>query len=145
MLIGFFIITISSFGLGVIAVFDHSSTFLYSALTLRFFQGQGDVLLQFVGYSIICNVFADDIMRHIAYVEIAVGLGLGIGPLVGGFLYGLVDYEYTMYCFAGLNFVTMVFIYKYIPNSLNETASDEEIAELDIKVVGIEEEIKETL
>ena len=45
MLIGFFIITISSFGLGVIAVFDHSSTFLYSALTLRFFQGQGDVLL----------------------------------------------------------------------------------------------------
>ena len=55
------------------------------------------------------------------------------------------DYEYTMYCFAGLNFVTMVFIYKYIPNSLNETASDEEIAELDIKVQGIEEEIKETL
>lgn len=88
MILGFFLITITTFGLGAIEHFDHSAEYLYSALVLRFFQGQGDVLLQFVGYSIICNVFADDIMRHIAYVEIAVGLGLGIGPLIGGFLYG---------------------------------------------------------
>jgi MFS family permease len=88
MIIGFFLITVTTLGLGAIEHFDHSAQYLYSALALRFFQGQGDVLLQFVGYSIICNVFADDIMRHIAYVEIAVGLGLGIGPLVGGFLYG---------------------------------------------------------
>jgi MFS family permease len=73
-------------------------------------------------------------MRHIAYVEIAVGLGLGIGPLIGGFLYGRLDYEYTMYCFGGLNLFTMAFIIYYIPSSLNETASEEEIAELNIKV-----------
>ena len=67
----------------------------------------------------ICTVFADDIMKHIAYIEIAVGLGLGIGPLVGGLLFDKLHYEATMYVFGGLNLVTMTFCYFAIPNSLN--------------------------
>lgn len=88
LLIGFFLITVTTYGLGLLSLIDNSDTFLYTALILRFFQGQGDVLLQFVGYSIICTVFADEIMKYIAYIEICVGLGLGVGPLIGGFLYG---------------------------------------------------------
>ena len=67
----------------------------------------------------VCNVFADNIMRHISYIEIAVGLGLGIGPLVGGYLYAWAHYENTMYIFGGLNLITMVFCYFAIPDSLN--------------------------
>lgn len=63
-------------------------------------------------------------MKHIAYIEIAVGLGLGIGPLVGAFLYGKIEYEYTMYFFGALNFITMIFTWYNIPNSLNSTASE---------------------
>ena len=66
LLIGFVMITVTTFGLGLLSLIKNSQSFLIVALILRFFQGQGDVFLQFVGYSIICTVFADDIMKHIA-------------------------------------------------------------------------------
>jgi len=42
---GFFMMTISTIGLGLIAKIDNPHTFLYTAVGLRFFQGQGDVIL----------------------------------------------------------------------------------------------------
>ena len=145
LLIGFVMITVTTFGLGLLSMIKNSQSFLIVALILRFFQGQGDVFLQFVGYSIICTVFADDIMKHIAYIEIAVGLGLGVGPLIGGWLYHAAGYEITMFVFGGFNLVTMIYCWINIPNSLNSTVTDEEVAELNVKVEGLEEEIKETV
>lgn len=84
-------------------------------------------MLQFTGYAVICNVFRDNVMKYIAYIEIVVGLGLGIGPLVGSALYGPLEYHGTMYFFGGLNVFTMIMCWIVIPNSLNETASLEEV------------------
>ena len=84
-------------------------------------------------------------MKHIAYIEIAVGFGLGVGPLIGGFMYDHTGYEVTMIVFGCFNLVTMIYCWIKIPNSLNSTVTDEEVAELNIKVEGLEEEIKETI
>lgn len=44
-------------------------------------------MLQVTGYSVVCSVFSDDIMRYIGYIEICVGLGLGLGPVLGSVVY----------------------------------------------------------
>lgn len=82
-------------------------------------------------------------MKYITYIEIVVGLGLGIGPLVGAALYGPLEYSGTMYFFGGLNIFTMVMCAIFIPKSLNETATREEVFELDNKVQGIEDILEE--
>ena len=43
--VGFFFLTITTFGLGAIARVKDPHMFKYIAVGLRFFQGQGDVLL----------------------------------------------------------------------------------------------------
>jgi MFS family permease len=80
--------TTSTFGLGLIGLYDDPILFKYTAIVLRFFQGTGDTLLQITCYSIITNVFSDDIMKYITYIEITVGVGLGLGPSLGSAVYG---------------------------------------------------------
>ena len=69
-------------------------------------------------------------MTYIKYIEIAVGLGLGIGPLVGDLLFEKTDFAITMYCFGALNLFTLIMCILMIPNELNQTASNKEIDDL---------------
>ena len=50
---GFFMLTATTFGLGAISRISDPHLFKYIAVILRFFQGQGDVLLQITCYSVI--------------------------------------------------------------------------------------------
>ena len=47
-------------------------------------------MLQFNGYSIITGIFCDQLLKYIGFIEIAVGLGLGLGPMIGGSVAGWV-------------------------------------------------------
>mmetsp|Transcript_31724 Transcript_31724/g.48627 ORF Transcript_31724/g.48627 Transcript_31724/m.48627 type:complete len:158 (-) Transcript_31724:1015-1488(-) len=70
-------------------------------------------------------------MKYIGYIEISVGVGLGIGPTLGSFVYGYLGYEYTMYVFGILNFLALLTCSMLIPGELNQTASDNELAALE--------------
>ena len=63
-------------------------------------------------------------MKYIAQIEIVVGLGLGIGPLIGSAIYPYLEYEWTMYAFGFLNLFTMIISWVLIPAALNETATE---------------------
>lgn len=65
------------------------------------------------------SVFSDNIMKYIGYIEIVVGLGLGLGPMVGAMVYPYLRYDGTMYFFGVLNLFAMVFCYVMIPSELN--------------------------
>jgi len=58
-------------------------------------------------------------MKYIGYIEISVGVGLGLGPSLGSAVYGSLGYEGTMYMFGVLNFVAMVICAFLIPSELN--------------------------
>jgi len=73
-------------------------------------------------------VFSDDMMRYIGYIEICVGLGLGMGPVLGSVVYSEVGYEYTMYFFGVCDFFTLIICFFLIPDVLNATISDEDAA-----------------
>ena len=128
---GFSLLTVTTAGLGFLARIDDIDTFKYAACVLRFFQGQGDVLLQITGYSVVTSIYADDVMRYIGYIEICVGLGLGMGPVIGSAVYKALDYEGTMYMFAGFNLLGTLLCVCLIPNALNATLTEDEQAEIE--------------
>lgn len=88
-------------------------------------------MLQVTGYSVVCQVFSDEIMKYIGYIEICVGLGLGLGPVLGSVVYAQLGYESTMFFFGVCNGVTTLLCVIMIPNVLNATISDIEVAEME--------------
>lgn len=134
-LLGFLTMTMTTIGLGMMTYIDDPVLFFVVGNILRFVQGMGDVWLQFTAYSVITTLFSYDIMRYIKYIEIAVGLGLGLGPFTGDELYERTDdFALSMYVFGGLNFVTLLICAILIPNELNMTASQQEIDAVEDRV-----------
>lgn len=125
------LMTLTTSGLGFIAIIKDPVLFKWSAVALRFFQGQGDVLLQITGYSVITSIFSNEIMKYIGYIEISVGVGLGLGPTIGSVVFKFLGYEDTMYFFGGLNFIALVICCSLIPGALNETLTEEELDEIE--------------
>ena len=132
-IIGFTMLTATTFGLGLMALITDPYMFIPVACVLRFFQGQGDILLQITCYSVVTSIYSSDMMRYIGYIEICVGLGLGLGPSIGSFVYGYLGYAGTMYLFAGLNGFATVLCVFLIPNALNQTISEDIMAELEFE------------
>ena len=127
-LFGFTLMTVTTFGLGAIANINDTDAFKYSGLALRFFQGQGDILLQITCYTVVCNTFSDQIMKYITMIEITVGLGLGLGPTLGSIVYAQLEYEKTMYMFGGINTIGILICCCLLPNELNKTVKEEDVA-----------------
>lgn len=69
-------------------------------------------------------------MRYIGYIEISVGVGLGLGPTIGSVVYKYLAYEDTMYFFAGLDFLALISCAYLIPSVLNNTVSSEVLSEI---------------
>jgi MFS family permease len=115
-LLGFFLLTTTTVGLGAISMINDPHDFKYMAVSLRFLQGTGDVMIQFTCYSVITNVFSDNMMKYIGYCEIYVGIGLGLGPMIGSAVYPYLKYDGTMYFFGGLNVIVMIICIFFIPS-----------------------------
>jgi len=121
---------VSTAGLGLIAHVKNQRSFLILAVSLRFGQGVGDIIVQITTFSLITSIFYKDIMRYIGYLEIAAGVGLGMGPTIGSALFNFFDYEQTMIFFSGLLVLGFVVCWLFIPSILNHTISEEELKEL---------------
>lgn len=119
----------TTFGLGCLAYIQDPMAFIIIGVLLRFFQGAGDIFLQITCYTIITNIFADQVNIYISYIEIVVGVGLGLGPVIGSLVYSSLNFSGTMYLFGGLNFFGLLCCVFLIPNELNVTVTEEEIAE----------------
>ena len=96
-------------------------------------------MLQITGYSVITAIYADDMMRYIGYIEMCVGVGLGVGPVMASFIQGQISsdsnisYPYTMYIFGGMDLLALTLCIFMIPNSLNQTISEEEIHQIEFE------------
>jgi len=70
-------------------------------------------------------------MKYIGYIEISVGVGLGMGPTIGSIVFKFMDYQYTMYFFGFLNLFGLIVCYFLIPSVLNGTVSSEDIENIE--------------
>lgn len=118
-ILGFFLLTLTTFALGVVSLISNATIFKYVAVVVRFFQGLGDILLQVTSYTVITQIFSDEVMKYISYIEIVVGVGLGLGPAIGSIVYAQVQYAWTMYFFGVLNLGGLISCVFLIPSKLN--------------------------
>lgn len=69
--------------------------------------------------SIIAQEFPNDRPKYLALINMALGLGLAIGPVIGSVVYSLLDYLNTFYFFAGYIFIIGTVCVTLIPSRLN--------------------------
>ena len=74
-------------------------------------------------------------LKSITYIEICIGFGLGLGPVIGAFFYQMLQYEYTMYVFALINCSATIVCAFMLPNKLNLIIEQKQIENYSISKV----------
>ena len=96
-----------NYGLSTIMVIILSSL-------LRFIQGIALSLVNSAIYSYIPILFPTDLDRKYAVIEISMGLGLSLGPVIGGFLYEYIDYTWSFCTMSLLYAFLVLFLFPFI-------------------------------
>jgi MFS family permease len=84
-------------------------------------QGIGNALVQTACYAIITNVFSDSREQYLGYAEAVTGVGLMLGPVLGGPLYTALGYFESFAVFAGMLLVSMSIVIIITPSALNQS------------------------
>ena len=58
-------------------------------------------------------------MRIVGLLEVMVGFGCAIGPVIGSGLFAFVGYEKTFYCFGSANIILSALLYLLFPKNAN--------------------------
>lgn len=109
--IGYFIEILSTVCFGCLTLIPASEDiicdthwpFFYSALATRAVQGMADAFITTACYSMITIEFPKNTPTYIGYVEMALGLGMMLGPILGSiFMQVLNSIMYTFFAFGAL-------------------------------------------
>jgi len=122
-IVGFVCMLVANTGLGMLALinYDNWRLFYFFSCLIRFIQGYGDTLATTTALSLISTNFQDEKTKYISIMEAAGGLGLMVGPPMGGFLFGIFNYAWTFYLFSVLITVNLLLQIYYVPNCLNNS------------------------
>jgi len=73
-------------GLGLIIKLDDADNYKIACLIIQFFHGLADIINEVTCYTILCNIYSDQLIKIILRIDIACSLGLALGPILGSFL-----------------------------------------------------------
>jgi MFS family permease len=102
------------------------SVYFYVSMTFRFFQGLGNAMIQTACYAIITFSFSDNREKYLGYAEAFTGIGLMLGPVIGGVFYSFFGYFGCFACFSGVILLSMLVSLMITPNALNKNTDIEE-------------------
>jgi MFS family permease len=78
-------------------------------------------MVQTACYAIITFVYSDNREQYLGYAEAVTGIGLMLGPVVGGPLYDLTGYFWSFACFALMLLISMIIAFIITPRALNDS------------------------
>ena len=122
---GFAIITSGTLGLGLCDLIpwknETKGDYLYfgAALLFRFIQGIGDQFVQTTCYSVLSSAFPETREKILGFAETSAGIGLMIGPIIGGRMNNAFGYLICYMAFSGLLFCAGIMTFCLLPSSLN--------------------------
>ena len=91
-LIGALLMSLGSFGFGLLVYIKNDMTFFIASIFFRAMMGVGDASVGTAIFSIIGTEFKEDRDLYIGYMEGAVGCGIMIGPAIGQILYNFIGF-----------------------------------------------------
>lgn len=109
----------SIIGFGLLPRFHSTFISTILAFVFRALQGISSSCVQTTSYSIISVLFPDKRSSYIPMVEIAIGMGLVVGPLMGSILYSYFGFEMTFFIVAACFFTMAPIFCVILPNSIN--------------------------
>lgn len=95
------------------------------AFVVRIIEAIGNAAFLTASFAIIAKEFPDNVSVTFASLETFFGLGLIVGPMVGGFLYTLGGYFLPFVSLGTMLFVTAVFVFCVLPRH-NDNVQPEE-------------------
>ena len=122
---GFAILAFGTLGLGLCNFIPGKSTltgdyiFFGLAVLCRFIQGVGDQFVSIAFYSILSSTFPDSRERILGFIETAAGLGLMVGPLMGGPMNVIFGYVTCYMIFTSFLVLMTILDFCLLPTSLN--------------------------
>jgi MFS family permease len=109
------------------------TAYYFIALASRLVLGTGDQFIQTTTYSVLSSTFPNRREKILGYAETAAGVGLVIGPVIGGILNTWLKYFLTYLIFAGMLAINGIIVFVFMPNELN---NNPEITEYEINVMS---------
>lgn len=136
---------LQSFGLAAFGAVIHSpsqSVFIAISIIARVFQGLGLSAYLAIAYAYIPLLYPTSVEQKIGIMEMLTGVGLMLGPLIGGLLFELGGYQTPFYSMAALFFVVIPLIWNNLPpdNSSSPNFSpllEDEIPKKDKKTLSL--------
>jgi MFS family permease len=77
-------------------------------------------MVQTACYAIISHVFSEEREKYIGYAEAVTGIGLMMGPVIGGPLYQTLGYFWSFNVFAAIMAVSLIVSLVITPSILNK-------------------------
>lgn len=111
----------SMYGFGLIVHLPSKGLIITVAVLFRATQGFASSIIQTSSYAIVAVTFPNNTQEHLAILEAAIGFGLVAGPVIGSALYSMFSFSVTFYVIAGVFMVSAIFLYFFMPNSMNQS------------------------
>lgn len=100
---------------GSVLYINNLALFISISVVARIVQGIGLACYGAIAYAYIPLLYPDSVEKKISYMEILTGLGLMLGPLIGGLLHTIGGYQTPFYTMAGIFFVVTPFMLSRLP------------------------------
>ncbi|CAI2368364.1 unnamed protein product [Moneuplotes crassus] len=103
-----------------ISYLENSTLVCICCFVFRALQGLGSSMIHTPSYAIISISYGEKKQKYLALFEGMQGIGLALGPAIGGVIYSFCGFGSTFYILAGLLFILCPILYVQIPESFNE-------------------------
>ena len=121
-----FDMTIATVMFGVAGFVEGDTAFYALSMVARLLQGVGASIFLVTSPSIIAIEYPEMQAKYQGILEMCVGLGLMLGPLLATIVVRFLDYSYTLIFFAGLIGIVGIPMAFCLPARLNKVIKDEE-------------------
>ena len=119
--IGLGVAALANAGMAVTGLIESSSpkTFIGTVIVLRILMGYGDSLAQTTIFSVVSQLYTDDLAAKLGYLRLAVGLGGMVGPICCDLTYQYTNFIVTFGMCTVLLLASLALCQTFLPEELN--------------------------
>ena len=138
-IVGFLCMITANTGLGLLSHIPDDNWVLFFVLSIliRFLQGYGDSLATTVDLALITANFSENRIKYVGIMEASAGVGMILGPPVGGLIYSYMGYAWTFYIFSVIISLNLFVQIYYVPDILNKKDKGADAEAANIRTVSV--------
>ncbi|CAB3998832.1 MFS-type transporter SLC18B1 [Paramuricea clavata] len=123
---GILVIGVSEFLFGFLNKMPDGTVFITFSFVIRIFDGIGGAMAMTAAVAFLAQCFPDNVGSIMGGLEVFTGIGLTLGPLIGGVLYEYGGFGMPFFVLAGLILITLPVCICILPKVHQAAPSEEE-------------------